>query len=621
MTIETEPLVDSLTLIAGETPASFVSRLAASTLSASAREFCADFLLSFDRIAAGDEQEIAKLAALGSASLEELLRNAPRRVSVHEFQIGDAVVPRAIAKRNSVRLCPACAAKDIADARHQRADAAVAGRSMWLIGPIRTCPDHHLALVEVQKVDRPARLHDFALAAAEALEDLGPVFERSERRPFSPFERYICDRIWPHNARPTYPLLDKLSAADAAMACEWMGRFRLCGPKSWPSAVSDAEMYAAAQSGFEILASGPRRLRRLIVASHAQTEPLAGSSGRARYLLGALFHFLDTGAGSKSTFEPIRRVIATTLCDLYPYGPGDGRLLGIPITRRQVHSLSTAAAAYGMSIATVRSYAHGAQITRPAHRKGDSKQILIDAAAADELFGATGQVLSATDVFRIHGVSLQTLRELASPSLRLLRPVGGRFKAEGTTHFRKCDVDDLRSTLSAQSRSHAPTEMVPLSEAAQQSAMSVAQVIKRLLVGDVGCVAVDGHRANMGVHVDIGALRQLPTSAVIRGYSLREAARYLKVSEPVVVKLSELGVLPTARERRRLTGRWRTTYLAADIERFEQTYVTLSELRRQHGWNAQVAVARMKAASIFPAFNPAKAGCTIFERARLQNSI
>lgn len=82
-----------------------------------------------------------------------------------------------------------------------------------------------------------------------------------------------------------------------------------------------------------------------------------------------------------------------------------------------------------------------------------------------------------------------------------------------------------------------------------------------------------------------------------------------------------MGVLPHVKERRYRTGRWRKTYLAADIERFEQTSVTLSELRRQHCWNAQVAVAHLKVAKIRPAFNPAKIGCTIYERARLPENL
>ncbi|KPH82738.1 hypothetical protein AE618_02235 [Bosea vaviloviae] len=242
---------------------------------------------------------------------------------------------------------------------------------------------------------------------------------------------------------------------------------------------------------------------------------------------------------------------------------------------------------------------------------------MIDAAAADALFGATGHVLSATDVFRIHGVSLQTLRELASPSIRLLRPIGGRFKTAGTTYFRKCDIDDFRARLSAQSRSDAHTEVLPLTQAALQSAMSVAQVIKRLLSGAIDFVAVDGHRANMGVHVDIGTLRKMPNCTAIRGYNLREAARYLKVSEPVIAKLSELGLLQAERERRYLTGRWRMTYPAANVELFEQTYITLSALRTQHRWNAQMAVSQMKAAGIRPALDPFEIGCTIYERAHL----
>lgn len=124
------PLQNTLALGTGETPASLVSRLAAMNRAASAQEFCSDFLLSFKRIVSGDEAELAKLARLTSTSLDALVDFGPRKVSKEVFRLGHESIPRRIAARRTVRICPACAQHDIRSNPHLCLDAAVAQRAI-----------------------------------------------------------------------------------------------------------------------------------------------------------------------------------------------------------------------------------------------------------------------------------------------------------------------------------------------------------------------------------------------------------------------------------------------------------------------------------------------------------
>ncbi|MFC5507074.1 TniQ family protein [Bosea massiliensis] len=612
---DVSPLQNSLVLAPGETPASFVSRLAAMNRAASAREFSSDFLLSFKGVASGDEGELAKLAHLTGTNLDALVAFAPRKVSKEVFRLGREKISRRIAARQTVRICPACAQHDIQSNPYLPLDAAVAQRAIWLVGSIRTCEEHACSLITVSKSARNSLTHDFAHCSAEALEDIDRLFEHCAARPFSAFERYVSGRIWGDNAAGV-ALLDPLDIMGVDLICSWLGRFILVGPKGRPGGASDSEMYLAAQSGFEVLSTGAAAIRELIQTRHDQADFSDCLRPTDDRLLGHLYKFLDSEAGSRPQYEAIRRIMAAKLSELYPCTGKIARVLGITMERKKLYTLSDARLAYGLSRKTIKEYARIAGIGLTVKKNGQDVCYAIDAVAADKLFG-TGHVLDAGTVERELGLNRWHLQNLCEA--RVISPVGGAFASGRTAFFRRNDIEKLANDLKARAKlvDQTPVGMVSVGEAAMRTGWSIGSIIEHVLGGKISATVVGDKRAYQALSVDPNQLREISTEPEGRLLNLREAARLVKIDDFALGKLATLGIVQVRDRRRSVTGRWQRTFEVSSLEAFQREYVTLSGICRKLRWHPQYALARVERSGAKPAFDLAIVRCRIYRRSEL----
>ena len=137
----------TLALGTGESPQSYVSRLALLNGIDGARTFCTDMGLTFQGIIDGDADALTDLAELSGAPLATLRNNALRREDDGWRLHGERVLKVSL-RRDRLYVCPACLAEDAANADIP-ASVAGYGRTVWLIDHVRTCAKHSVGLVEV----------------------------------------------------------------------------------------------------------------------------------------------------------------------------------------------------------------------------------------------------------------------------------------------------------------------------------------------------------------------------------------------------------------------------------------------------------------------------------------
>ena len=145
-------LYPTLTYGEGETPASFVSRLAGLHGAGSARRFCGDLGLDFRGIVDGRPQALSDLAGLAGASLGALRRNSIFREASGGFVLRGERLLKSSLRRGRLHVCPECLKSDIATG-DLFPEIAARGRVTWLVTPVRTCPIHGMALVEAAASD------------------------------------------------------------------------------------------------------------------------------------------------------------------------------------------------------------------------------------------------------------------------------------------------------------------------------------------------------------------------------------------------------------------------------------------------------------------------------------
>lgn len=102
------PLIRSLDLLPGETPASYVSRLAAHH-GTPPREFCSDFGMRWPFLCSGQDDQFQTLTRLTGVDLDELRFWAPRKLGNGRYRIGATTSSVGAFRRTTIRLCPICA--------------------------------------------------------------------------------------------------------------------------------------------------------------------------------------------------------------------------------------------------------------------------------------------------------------------------------------------------------------------------------------------------------------------------------------------------------------------------------------------------------------------------------
>lgn len=135
------PLVRSLNLLPGETPASYVARLAAHHCTIP-RELCSDFGMRWPFLRSGQDDQLQRLAGLTGADLGQLRFWAPVKLQNGRYRVGGAVSSVGAFRRTSIRLCPICTV----EALECRGSSAVFQLLEWCVTCLHQCARHGVAL-------------------------------------------------------------------------------------------------------------------------------------------------------------------------------------------------------------------------------------------------------------------------------------------------------------------------------------------------------------------------------------------------------------------------------------------------------------------------------------------
>jgi hypothetical protein len=332
------PLRQTVPLGADETPASFVSRLAARH-APSAREFCLDFGTTFQKVVDGDPEALAIVAAKGGVEPVELAANAFVKTGERRYQLRGEELVRGSLRRVAVAICPKCLASDIADASHMRPALAPYQRTIWQIAAIKTCPVHNTPLAVLEKDLTPSLLHDWSQDVSKALPNLARLVADAETRPLTGLETYVTMPVTLGPVRGG--LLDALPLHVAITACEIFGAVAAFGRMPNLKRLTDEEWRRAGDAGFDIFSDGLAGVEALL-EDLRRTYPYSGAGTEGpQAVFGRIYQVLEFGREDKA-FDPLRELVENFIRTRFPLGPGDV-VFGMPVDQRVLHSVRTLA--------------------------------------------------------------------------------------------------------------------------------------------------------------------------------------------------------------------------------------------------------------------------------------
>jgi len=614
MSNEIEPLAESLTLMPFETGASLASRLAAMNRAGNARQFCWDYFVKFEEIAAGNVAELRKLSILASVNLEALIRWSPRRVGQYNFSIGDEVITTFRSRRSRFRVCVGCIDAALAAHPELPADAAVAVPVYTLVDPVRTCPVHGMSLVQVaDKRSFGDHSQDYAIPIADALEDLDELRASSVRRAVSDFENYLLGRLG-IRPRKAVQLLDDLEITQVMTICEGLGSFRLYGRHAAISELDEPDQHAAAQRGFETLARGEEGVREFVTDAHqrAASEDKAGMSST---MFGRVRSLLNSQTRSRR-FDPIKQILVDRLSELVPYGPEDPPIFGMRPARRYWHTLISAERHYGVAYRTIKKNVERAGIHQRLNLTFDKTRFAIPAEELDGLMTSPDALIPRMEVIVLTGVHAKDFTALADAGL--LRPITGRPDS-ASSMFRRGDVTVLEKALLSRAEPMT-TEMpgwVTVHAAFLSTSWSRADVFRHIASGAAAVCSVKGEKSAASLRVKLDDLRRLHPLFGRDVISMEDAAAILEVSETVVNRLVKTSWIEAHNVRSEQTGKLKIGLCKDDVLAFQRTYIPVSEIWRRRGGPMIKINPLLGSHGLRPSFPPDKLRCTFYRRAEV----
>lgn len=324
----------------GESPTSFASRLAWLNRIPSARDFCRDLGLRFSDIVDGLADALCRLEEIAGLAHGRLSQDAiVRREKIISLRGQQLTKP--MLRRERMLVCPRCIIDDCVGLNDPRKMAAF-GRSVWYVGPIRTCPTHGVLLVEVANSREVGNTHDFAQLVAPAIGDLKTLEKRIAGRSPSTLEIYLQKRL-----AGTVPScwLDQFPFYAAAKIGDMCGAMAVFGCESNLKKLSEADWQACGTPGYEIAAGGAKAIQSLLTDLRNARPARNATKDGPRAWYGSLYEWLDSTPDP--AYASLKHVVREHIIDTTACGPGDV-VLGTEVTRRRHHSVSTVRRDFGI---------------------------------------------------------------------------------------------------------------------------------------------------------------------------------------------------------------------------------------------------------------------------------
>jgi hypothetical protein len=606
------PLRVTVPLGAGETPASFTARLAAANR-LPAREFCLDWGIRFQKVVDGNVEAIGRIAELGGADPAALAAHAFVRGEKHDCRYRGERLVRPVLCRARVRICPRCLQEDIGGRPDLAPHLAAYNRGMWLLEAVKTCPRHHLGLVEVSNDPAPNSLHDFVHHVSPVLGQIDRLIENAPRRRPSGLENYVLARL---AGEQSSPFLDGLDLHAAIKTCEMIGAVAVCGRTPNLRRLSDDGWWRAGAAGFEIAAGGPPAIGAFLTElQHTYPYGRSGLEG-PQAIFGRLYQFLEFGA-EHSAYDPVRDLVGRHIRDHLPVGPGDS-VFGIPVAKRTLHSIRTLSTESGMHAKRLRKLLLGAGIIGGHQTDLADNIVTFDADSADAVVSRANGAMSLPAAGKYLNAPRVHIRLLAEN--KFIKPCVPAAAFSANDQYAQADLDEfLRRLLDG---AHAVGRPEPrrtsIPAAAKRACCSAADIVRLILDRKLKWVGrASGERGYLSVLIDVDEIRAKTRGPEHGGVTQCEMTELLCTSDGVVRALVKAKHLKTFIARDPINHCPAVLIRADDAKKFRRKYVSLFALAKERGKHFKAVKNELTAAGVKPAFKRKKIGATFYARAQL----
>lgn len=517
-----------------ESALSFAARLAAFHTGGRLTAFLRDVGIAPMAMVAGEPEAVARLAEVSGTDRTALEHNTPVRVGQRAYRLRGHVLPAEFFVRPKTAYCPACLHDDDAVGGHP--GKARRHRWFWALDVVRTCPEHGIALVRLDKDFHDGELHELGYRAPDPGSALVAEISAQTARPVSPLQTYVVARLEGQSG-PAW--LDAQALDCVVRAAELLGAVVAFGTSVNLAELTDDQRDEAGQVGFSIMAQGEASVRACLNGMFDAFEHGSSKPGPQK-IFGRLYTVMS-GARSSGKHGALTDILGEVIFERFALEAGT-EVLGKMLPERRLHTVASLASEQGLDPRTLRKLL----IARGLVPSDEQVHHAFDAQAGRTVAAQMQRMVTVISLPKALGCS----RPLADQIMddRLLTPLAGdRPDASGRTRkaVAQDEIDGVlaRVAQAAPRVTAAPAEFVPIAKAAEKAKCRGVDVLHLLLSGHLrGAVRVEGPGL-AALRVDPVAVKAFVCD-LLTGLSSQKAFEMLRVPSEAGWALVDRGVLP-----------------------------------------------------------------------------
>ena len=567
-------LAELLPFNAGETIASYCSRLAVACGYRHSRSFANDLGFRFQGLVVGnytDVKQFASVLDVPETKLSPGVIVTENRTST----VSGQKLTRALMERYRLRLCPLCIRDDERNLEGRKGFRAY-GRTEWLVSPIRTCETHGTKLITPIGEDARQYMHDFAVNLAIAAANVEEFLSQAEPMDTDSLQSYVQARL---RGMPTAsPWLDTMPLYIAVRLCEIVGAADRHGVRFKPKTLSDRELSAAAVTGFDILSGGADEFRDWLVRKmegfYHKNSDLGG-----RFLFGRLYEKLAYESDD-SEYDPIRHIMREVMIGNLPLGPGE-EFFG-PVTERRIHSVHSASREYGIHPARLTKLLAAAGLITVEASKFTFEKILVAADTMERFVAETKKGLNAAEAkaaLNAKGTQFEQLVKLGYIKADVEDETGA---FSFINRFSPSEIEEFLRKLKGAVTCKDDGSLVDLQQTRKRAICSFGEVVELLFGGKLSRVAIASCEHGLGaIRVDVDEVRDLTAGASHDGIPIHHLVKLMPSSSKITRVLLAEKRIPTVRLRNPVTRNLQDYVAPKDLAAFMREFVSLGSLATQ----------------------------------------
>ncbi|MDP3256711.1 TniQ family protein [Bosea sp. (in: a-proteobacteria)] len=600
-------LYPSLTMQAGESLPSLVSRLSLLHRSQSTHVFSLDMGFRYQQIIDGNSTALSCLASLSGVPLSQITHNAIVRQGDHYSYRGEKFIKSSLRRRRSL-FCPCCLQEDLGTSRlpwH------ASGRNAWLFHHTRVCLRHHVRLMEISL---PGKIpeQDFPRRFMREMSDDPELLQRVEACSPTELEIYL-DRRLEGERGPAW--LDSLPFYAAWKACEIIGMVATRGRRAGLRGHSDQDSREAGAVGFAIAKEGHRGVQQFLHGLWTGTATAKRGYHKAHSAFGTLYLWLYAFRDNPD-LDGVREPLLNFMAETAPVGPDDLLFDKPYVSERRTHSLLTAHRSSGIHPCRLRRVLRAAGVIGAETDALSDNAVTFSVATAAPVIDLLQNTVNRADAGALLGVDRFYARHLAESGIISPVPQHMEWDLREECYCVKT-IEAMREKLLARAALVKETTEIQLSiaAAAMKANCSRSDIVKLVLDDQLRWV---GRKAN---HLGIGSLVVDLTEVVAhvrsdadRDLTFWECVEALGAGPRVVHSLTRNGILPaTHAANPRRTQPCMTIPMGA-LRSFKDQYISLHDVSRAHGRPMHLVRQDLLRHGINPALSSEIAGATYYLR-------